>query len=230
MEVNIPEIGKCFFLSNKRSKRIIARYRNDSFYISYPSYLTVEEVLIEIERMKTRLIVLKQVNQPFIFNTDTIFETPHFSVYIQVNNLNKSYTSYNSNKLIFSFNKEINILADSTQRLIKEKIEKVCKAQAKTYISKRLWELANKHSFVYKSLKINKSRGRWGSCSSSGNINISLYCMMLPLHLLDLVLLHELCHTVEMNHDTAFWQLLDKATDGKCKQLTKELKGIKLKW
>ncbi|WP_373802195.1 M48 metallopeptidase family protein, partial [Bacteroides heparinolyticus] len=57
-----------------------------------------------------------------------------------------------------------------------------------------------------------------------GNINLSYYLVLLPKHLIDYVLLHELAHTREMNHGERFWALLDKLTEGKAEALRMELK------
>lgn len=66
--------------------------------------------------------------------------------------------------------------------------------------------------------------GTLGELLSEKNINLSYYLVLLPSHLIDYVLLHELCHTREMNHSERFWDLLDRFTDGKALALRKELK------
>ena len=96
------------------------------------------------------------------------------------------------------------------------------------YLPRRLQVLAGLYGFTYASMRISKSKSRWGSCSSKKNINLSLFLMRLPLHLIDYVILHELCHTVEMNHSHKFWELLDSVCNGKAKALGKELKMFQI--
>lgn len=48
--------------------------------------------------------------------------------------------------------------------------------------------------------------------------------MNIPDNLIDYVILHELCHTVEKNHGPKFWKLLDHVTNGNAKLLAKEMK------
>jgi predicted metal-dependent hydrolase len=98
---------------------------------------------------------------------------------------------------------------------------------AKTSLPGELAQLAGKHGFTYQSVQIRNSKTRWGSCSSKKTISLSLYLMILPPHLKEYVLLHELCHTVHMNHGPAFWALLDQCTNGKSLELRKELKNYR---
>ncbi len=97
-------------------------------------------------------------------------------------------------------------------------------AQARAYLPDRLKKLAAKHGFNYNRLTLRNSKTRWGSCSSKQNINLSIYLMSVPEYLRDYVMLHELCHTIHLNHSPAFWELLDKCTGNQAKTLRKEMR------
>lgn len=96
--------------------------------------------------------------------------------------------------------------------------------RAKQILPQRLAFLAQTHNLTYTSVSINSARTRWGSCSSRKSINLSLYLLLLPSALIDYVLLHELCHTRELNHGPRFWALLDSFTQGQAKRLRQELR------
>ena len=96
--------------------------------------------------------------------------------------------------------------------------------KAKALLPRRVAELAYMHGFSFLGVKIQSSRTRWGSCSSRNSINLSLFLMPLPEHLIDYVILHELCHTVHHDHSERFWALMSKVTNGKAAVWNKELK------
>ena len=60
-----------------------------------------------------------------------------------------------------------------------------------------------------------------------GKLLLSYYLMLLPAHLMDYVILHELAHTREMNHGPRFWELLDWMTEGRALALRKELRAYR---
>ena len=105
--------------------------------------------------------------------------------------------------------------------------ETALRQKALSTLPDQLAKLAGLHGFTYSGVKIRKNRRRWGSCSSKGMINLSFYILLLPDHLIEYILLHELCHTVQMNHSPAFWTLLDKCTNNRARELRKELQEYK---
>ena len=106
------------------------------------------------------------------------------------------------------------------------KIETLRK-EAKKILPVRLEELARKHGFKYGKVAIRNAKTRWGSCSWRNNINLNLHLARLDNDLIDYVILHELCHTVEKNHSVRFWALLHKHLPN-ATELRKRLKTVKL--
>lgn len=52
---------------------------------------------------------------------------------------------------------------------------------------------------------------RWGSCSSSRKLSFATKLLLLPNHIIDYVIVHELAHLKEMNHSAKFWSHVEKA-------------------
>ncbi len=57
--------------------------------------------------------------------------------------------------------------------------------------------------------RIATQKTRWGSCSSRGTISLNARMLLLPAHLVDYLLIHELSHTRHMHHGAAFWALVE---------------------
>jgi predicted metal-dependent hydrolase len=82
------------------------------------------------------------------------------------------------------------------------------KEDARNVVKARLSYYNAHYGFSFGRVAIRDQRSRWGSCSSRGNLNFNYRVLFLPEHLLDLVIVHELCHLREMNHSADFWALV----------------------
>ena len=89
---------------------------------------------------------------------------------------------------------EIHALADEALKVIPERVR----------------HFAPLVGVTYGGITIRNQHTRWGSCSSKGNLNFNCLLMLTPDHVIDYVVVHELCHRLEMNHSPRFWAQVER--------------------
>jgi len=65
-----------------------------------------------------------------------------------------------------------------------------------------------------KSIKVRDYKARWGSCSASGDVSYNWRIIMAPHHIVDYVVVHELCHMLEHNHSPRYWRHVENVIPG----------------
>ena len=68
--------------------------------------------------------------------------------------------------------------------------------------------LSTKHRLKLGGLLVKSQRTRWASCSAQRNLSLNTKLLFLSHDMVRYVVIHELCHTVHMNHGNEFWRLV----------------------
>jgi predicted metal-dependent hydrolase len=59
-------------------------------------------------------------------------------------------------------------------------------------------------------MTLRRMANRWGSCTKAGSILLNPDLVKAPVHCIDYVIVHELCHRVIHNHSNAYYRLLTR--------------------
>lgn len=82
--------------------------------------------------------------------------------------------------------------------------------RARQTLGPRLLALAGELGFTCHGYAIRGQKTRWGSCSPRKVINLNWRLLFLPPEQVRYLMVHELCHTVHLNHSPRFWALVEK--------------------
>lgn len=95
--------------------------------------------------------------------------------------------------------------------------------QAAADIPERVSRHAKAMGLTYGRITIRRQKTRWGSCSVKGNLNFNCLLMLCPEEVREYVVIHELCHRLEMNHSPRFWEEVAK----RCPDYVRQRKWLK---
>lgn len=154
---------------------------------------------------------------------DLTFLSNHYSLSISEDRTDKDTISWDENdiKIIISDQYDSAHASKSIRNLIT-----TFAIRRYTPIIKERVNIINTQHFnvTINNVKLKNNRTNWGSCSSKGNINLSVRLLKAPLEVLDYVIIHELAHRIEMNHSSRFWNMVAKACPDykRCEKWLKE--------
>ncbi len=84
------------------------------------------------------------------------------------------------------------------------------KERARALARERISHFNAAYNFAVGKIAIRNQRSRWGSASERGNLNFHYKIALLPVHLADYIIVHELCHLGAFNHSREFWSLVSR--------------------
>ena len=221
------ELGPLFVRVNARARRLTFRTKEDGIYVTVPPRTSLAEVESAIEQLRPRLKAARQKLVRKLIDLDYRIDTEFFKLSLVSGERDRFLSRSELGEMQIICPPHADFSNKELQAWLRKVIEEALRRNAKIILPPRLYALSLQHNLSSKSVKINSSSGRWGSCSARGNINLSYFLVLLPGHLIDYVLLHELAHTREMNHGEHFWKLLNSMTGNKAQDFRKELRKYK---
>ena len=161
-------------------------------------------ILSKMEQYQVRIIrtARKTISLSLDENLDVLVRAPYFVSDRDVMRLVEKKADW-INKHRNAYKHRSGQMA-SVERLTTEQLKQLAE-EAKAYLPQRVRYYAGKMSVSYGRITIRNQRTRWGSCSGKGNLNFNCLLMLMPEAVIDYVVVHELCHRIEMNHSKRFW-------------------------
>ena len=222
-----PVLGELLINRSSRAKRVSITVRPSEVRLTLPQRYPLARAVSFAESKQDWIERAKKRAEEKV--RPLLVITPPFSTRFHELNVvtgNSAKCVIKEGQTLVTLPEHISIESEAGQKFIRQSITESLRAEAREFLPKRVSQLAKIHGFSYTALSFRNARSRWGSCSGKNTISLSINLMLLPDHLIDYVILHELCHTREKNHGPKFHTLLNEVTGGLHRQFDRELKGF----
>ncbi|MGI9280509.1 MAG: M48 family metallopeptidase [Endozoicomonas sp.] len=167
----------------------------------------------ELIRYRARWIKQKlvEVNQPlkdeFVTGSRLLYRGKTWYCVVEpALELRQALISFNHSRF-FIQSPEGHSLSRDTLKSVREQFFRD-KARDKLFPRVRYWQ--RQTGLEAKGARLFKFQRRWASCTEDNVLEFHPRCMEFSPSVLDYVIVHELCHTVEKQHDKAFWKLVSQ--------------------
>lgn len=95
--------------------------------------------------------------------------------------------------------------------------------KAKLHLPAMLHQVSRETKLNFRKITVRRQKTLWGSCTSRKDISLNYKLLFLPQRIARYVLIHELCHTVHLNHSLRFWRLVE-THEADYRQIERELR------
>ncbi|MDR1762265.1 MAG: M48 family metallopeptidase [Bacteroidales bacterium] len=230
MQKTYPHIGNVEIVVNKRLKRINLKVQKTGevqLIIPHVKHLSAAEKFL-LQRtdwiVKTKQAVEQKLQKKLLLaNTEKI--TPQHNLrFVDIESTKPLRAKISETEIIIFISPNIDRSSKQVQDFVRKVREEALVNMARICIPQRLAQLAAEQKFRYAQCKISRAKTRWGSCSHANTISISCYSMILPPHLIDFLLLHELTHTIHKNHAREFHAHLQRCLPKPEKDYEREIR------
>lgn len=209
--IDDPEFGQIAIKRNAKARYVRLRLGDDgALIVTLPRLAAIKNAyeLVESSRAQIRSWRQKHAKKMVMLNDGDRVGQSH-TIHFHPSSRAVIRVSVRELAIIVEYPETLFHTDPKVQKAARPHIQKALQKEARAYLPRRLKYLSEQYGFHFERIRYGTQKGRWGSCSSSGTISLNVGLMLLEPELIDYVLVHELCHTRQMNHSEDFWKLVE---------------------
>ncbi len=211
MDLFSPEWPEVSFRKNKRQKYIRIRVHPDRITVSAPHRCNKREMVRFLDEKREWIDETLEKMQAHKNELARIEKRNEGNILLRGNWVPVVY-NMNGGSRWKMYEEDGNVVClypvDADPKLPTELVQKFYRKCAENDLRKRLAEISEGLPFKYERVFIRSQKTKWGTCSSKGNLSFNWRLIKCPVWIWDYLFIHELCHTVHMNHSKAYWKLV----------------------
>lgn len=225
-KIQMPQIGMVTFNKRRNSRSIrISLSHSGDVKVSLPRWVSYYQAQRFVGSKTKWILDQKAEVKKELVNTQEIGKY-HSLVFMPVTDYLRPRGTVKEHDIIIKFPAGLSVDDPTVQDCARRASNKALMAEAEEILPGRLNMLADEHHLKVNGIKIKLLKSRWGSCNSKSEITLNSHLMLLPWHLVDYVILHELIHTKVMKHGQEFWNEF-KNYDNNALALRKEIRAFR---
>ncbi len=222
-----PRLGEITLSRTLRASRITLSVRPDgSIRLSFPALVSERRALRFLEQKVewAEQVRTKQKAQNPVVSLADSFPTRRHRLRLLAGDYVRISVRITEEEIIVRYPHSCSADSEQVQEAARRGVVEALRREAKELLPPWVDRLATRHGFRYRNIAIKATHSKWGSCTAHNDLNFSLFLLLLPDELIEYVILHELCHTVHKNHSPRFHALLDEVTNGRDRELAREMR------